>query len=141
MGNDTYDSNVTDMPSAKWQLDCELTIYNAASLLRLSGRFCASSAIIELIRNMPRSESEMEVLIKIIDEEFAQQRMMDKVGYSYHSSLFVRCIIEAFHYSKNETAILASVAGYWKNFATMPSHQRDILEASIVGVLTGLGMG
>ena len=136
MDNQPNECPLMTMTPEQWQIECELVVCSAGKLLRLARRSFAPSAIIELVRTMPRSPEELEILQRSAEETFDNEK-----SFSTHPSLFIRCIIDVFHFSECEKDLLVSDIAYWKNFAKMPLERRAMLEASVIGTLFGNGMG
>jgi hypothetical protein len=132
--------NVNDNPLAitlpeEWQRECEYTVYCAGTLLRLARRRYAASAIVELLRTMPRTKEDMDMLLSTAVDAFSAKK-----GFSSHPSLYMRCVTEAFHFSEREFDLLGAVARHLTDFAKMPPERRAMLEASVIGTVTGCGM-
>jgi hypothetical protein len=94
------------------------------------------SAVIELVRTLPRSAEEMKIL-----QSSVSGASLVKKQFSTHPSLFVRCAIEAYHFSQDDKELFQAVIEYWRDFTMMPPERRAMLEASVVGTLLGYGMG
>ena len=136
MGESFHDSPLATTTPEQWQIECEQAVRCAGKLFLLARRSAVASAFIELLRTMPRSAEEMDSLKKSANETFN----VDK-GFSAHPSLFIRCAIEAAHFSGNDIEIIRDIIAYWSDFAEMPLERRVMLEASVVGTVLGIGMG
>lgn len=119
----------------QWQLECECAAYCAGTLLRLARRRYAASAIVELLRTMPRTTEDMELL-----QHTAIEALDENKGFSTHPSLYLRCVSEAYHFGDHDVKLLGSIIAYWSKFAMMPPERRAMLEASVIGTVLGNGM-
>lgn len=107
--------------SKDWLAECERAAFAVATLLRLADRRAASSAVIEILRAAPHSPSELA---------------------APSESPFMRCALAAVHLAQSwERGLLDQMTDYFMSLAQMEPERRAMLEASVVGTLTGLGMG
>jgi len=105
--------------AALWQVECEQAAYNAATLLRLAGRFPSNTTVVELIRSAPHSSDEEQ------DPE---------------TSFFMRCMRAAnSHLQDYHRELFYSVLEYFNGLAGMKPARRALLEASVAGVVIGIG--
>jgi MoxR-like ATPase len=103
-----------------WQAECERAAFNAAALMRMARRFPNSAAILEIVRSAPRSPDEEQ------DPE---------------ASPFMRCARAArSHAQSYDEDLYRSVIDYFHELASMKPARRALLDASVAGVLTGMGM-
>jgi hypothetical protein len=136
MGESFHDNSLSTTTPEQWRIECELVVCCAGKLLRLARRSYTSSAIIELVRTMPRSEEEIESLKRSAENAFDGEKR-----FSAHPSLFIRCVVEAYHFSDHEKDLFHAIVAYWNDFVRMPPERRAMLEASVVGTIFGNGMG
>lgn len=107
--------------SKEWLTECERAAFAVATLLRLADRRAASSAIIEILRAAPHSASELA---------------------APSENPFMRCALAAMQLAQSwERNRLNQTTDYFMSLAQMEPERRAMLEASVVGTLTGLGMG
>jgi hypothetical protein len=100
-----------------WQAECERAAFNAAAMLRMARMYPNKTAILEIIRNAPRSPDEEQ------DPE---------------ASPFFRCVRAARTLSKSwDDDLLHSICEYFCYLASMKPARRAFLEASLAGVLIG----
>jgi hypothetical protein len=105
--------------AAMWQAECEQAAFHAATLLRLVGRFPTNITIMELVRQAPHSPDEEQ------DPEV---------------SFFMRCTRAAHTQVQDyQRELFNSVLDYFHRLSTMKPARRTLLEASVAGVVTGMG--
>ncbi len=105
--------------AAAWQSECQNVVVRLANLLSATKRELNGLALIELVRQLPRSEEEIS---KLLDAKMLLARCLndtidnDSVGEAKEFALFARRI------------------------AALSTERRELLEASVVGVIMGMGM-
>jgi hypothetical protein len=100
------------------QADCESLGTNCCRLLRMAGRACSGAAVVELIRSVPAT--------------------LGQVGACPEDSFFHRCVVAA-SLGPHDPAEFLAVVDYFKAMMAMPHSRRCLLEASLAGVVLGMG--
>jgi hypothetical protein len=108
--------SVHGIKPVEWQAECEELVASISRLLYAADRRWAASAVIELLRSLPRTPDEIKI---------------------NSDTLFGRLCCEAID---THAAELRKVAEFVKQFATISSIRREMLEASVIGTLLGWGM-
>jgi hypothetical protein len=101
-----------------WEAECESLGTNCCRLLRMAGRARSGAAVVELIRSVPAT--------------------LQQVGACPEDSFFHRCVVAA-SLGPHDPAEFLAVVDYFKAVMRITPSRRGLLEASVAGVVLGIG--